>query len=98
MALIFAYCSVVAASSWSSVAWLLVDAAARLSKWPSSWSIMSCASPPLAMGEVDKVREDAVVPLRQGRGVKHVRLFGRCIRLALQHHLEGIEEALPLQP
>ena len=39
--------------------------------------------PPLAMGEVDKVREDAVVPLRQGRGVKHVRLFGRCIRLAI---------------
>ena len=45
-ALISAYCSVVAAKVWSSNAWLLVAAGARLSKWPSSCSRMSCAFPP----------------------------------------------------
>ena len=39
--LISAYCVVVVASKWSRAAPLFVTAAARLSKWPSNWAIMS---------------------------------------------------------
>ena len=86
-ALVTTYCSVVTADIWSSAAWLLGAANMRLSKLPSIFSRMSCAPPPLALVAVDEAREDAVVPLRRGRGVKHVRLVGGCSRLALQHHL-----------
>ena len=96
MAVISTYFSMVAAASWSSAAWLLVAANARLSKWTSSCSRMSYGSPTLDVGAVDEAREDTMVPLCQVCGANHIRLVGGHGRLALQRQLEGLEEALPL--